>query len=503
MGSSGPLLAALVAAAAALPGLWFPFLSDDWVQIRSVISGIPMQTPFNVFRPVYMATLWWDHALWGLSPAMFHATNLLLIAAAAALLTLAVQRLTGEAGLALGTGLLFAIHPFHVETAAWVAARSDPLFTVFWLMALLAYDRWRIRSWGLPILTLVLYELALASKESAVTLPFVLILLGYLSRRRPSAAEWRRGYLPLFMLSGAHMLVLRTWVLSGPGRTLSENLGLGSPLNVMGMAAGGVLPLTIERLSRRPALWGAAAIALVVCLLLLAWKRSGGIPRLALAAPALFVVLATPSLVGFQERYLFLPAAAAAVFFAALIRSIGGRLAWTLAGLLAAGWIAGTASRWDGWREAATASRRLVGDLAALADSPGVEEIVVADMPFRVRGGSVAGDFTAALDLLGRRSIRIRALTYVSFPDAFADPLAGRGDSSILRAASFAELRLAIPSEPFWRFVGPYPSGGVEREIAGLGSIRLEPDGALRLRIVTAQGRIACVWRRGRLERLF
>ena len=86
--------------------------------------------------------------------------------------------------------------------------------------------------------------------------------------------------------------------------------------------------------------------------------------------------------------------------------------------ILVIGWGLGCAHHWLNWRQAATASRRLVADLIAASQRPDVEEIVVANMPFRVHGGSVAGDFDAALRVQGGKPVRVRAVCYVSYPSA-------------------------------------------------------------------------------------
>src|SRR5712691_13298607 len=87
-----PWAAALVAALASLPGLWMPFLSDDWAQIDAVERGPVARTPFGDFRPLYMATLWLDRRIGGLSPSFFHLTNLLWIAATASLVVILARR---------------------------------------------------------------------------------------------------------------------------------------------------------------------------------------------------------------------------------------------------------------------------------------------------------------------------------------------------------------------------------------------------------------------------
>ena len=101
-------------------------------------------------------------------------------------------------------------------------------------------------------------------------------------------------------------------------------------------------------------------------------------------------MLIAPFLVGFHERYLFLPCAASALFLVALVRAARGMLAAGLFVLIAAGWIAGSVGQWRDWHEAARASERLVADLSEATRETGVDEIVLANMPYRVAGASVA-----------------------------------------------------------------------------------------------------------------
>src|SRR5207245_592047 len=174
----------------------------------------------------------------------------LLIAATAALVVVLARRYTGDAWLASAGGLIFALHPFHVENAAWIGARSDPLFAVPFLLAALFYDRWRTRASGLPLLALLLFEAALLAKETAVTLPLILMLIGLLDpARRPGWREWSRGYPALLLLAGAHFLLLRPWVLGGPGRTLKEGFGFGWVKKGLGMEAAAMVTAEVEELT--------------------------------------------------------------------------------------------------------------------------------------------------------------------------------------------------------------------------------------------------------------
>ena len=81
-------------------------------------------------------------------------------------------------GAAPGSRRLFALHPLHVESVAWVSERKDVLCTFFWLLTLWAYVAYvRRPGWRAYTLLLVAYIAALLSKPMAVTLPFVLLLL--------------------------------------------------------------------------------------------------------------------------------------------------------------------------------------------------------------------------------------------------------------------------------------------------------------------------------------
>ncbi len=481
-----------------------PFLSDDWAQIDAVERGPVARTPFGDFRPLYMAMLWLERRIGGLSPSFFHFTNLLWIVATAALVVILARRYTGDRLLALMTGLIFALHPFHVENAAWTGA-CDPVFAAPFLLAALFYDRWRTKASGLPFLALLSFEAALLAKESAVTLPLFLLVIALLDpSRRPRRVEWWRGYSTLALVAGAHFLLLRTWVLGGAGRTLLGGFGPGWVKHGLGLAAAAILPVHVEILAARPVLCGVLALSVLALILLLARFRSKRIPPEALAGAATFGVLLLPCVVGFQERYLFLPVAASSLFLASLVRAVRGRGAVLLFSVLIAGWAYGCFVQWNAWQQAAIASRRLVEDLVRVSLDSGTREIVIANAPFRVRGGSVAGDMGAALRLSGGRPVPVRCSAYVSYPTPDSDFLDGPASASIRRPPPYAEVVLRVREGPFSHFIGPRPLEGdslVQRE----GSIVLEAEGIVRIRVLPdpERGRAAYAWVAGHLARLF
>jgi protein O-mannosyl-transferase len=121
-----------------------------------------------------------DCQLYGLKAGGHHFTNVLLHTIAAILLFLALQRMTGALWRSAFVATVFAIHPLHVESVAWVAERKDVLSGVFFMLTLLAYVHYvRAPSIRRYLVVAFVFALGLMSKPMLVTLPFVLLLLDY------------------------------------------------------------------------------------------------------------------------------------------------------------------------------------------------------------------------------------------------------------------------------------------------------------------------------------
>jgi protein O-mannosyl-transferase len=121
-----------------------------------------------------------DCQLFGLYPGGHHLTNVVLHALTAALLFLVLRRMTGALWRSAFVAAVFAIHPLHVESVAWVAERKDVLSGLFFVLTLGAYARY-VRRGGLGRYAIVMacFALGLLCKPMLVTLPFVLLLLDY------------------------------------------------------------------------------------------------------------------------------------------------------------------------------------------------------------------------------------------------------------------------------------------------------------------------------------
>ena len=133
--------------------------------------------------------------LWGLRPFGFHLTNLLALDAAVVLTVLALaRRVTGGELAAVIAALIFALHPLHSESVSFVSGRTDVVATLFFLLAVLAYDRGRDARGGVAAAgSPGAYLLALLAEEVAITLPLILALWDWRVRGdlRDRRAAWR------------------------------------------------------------------------------------------------------------------------------------------------------------------------------------------------------------------------------------------------------------------------------------------------------------------------
>ncbi len=171
-----------------------------------------------------------DVELFGTAPAGHHAVSVGLHAANTVLLFLVLLGATGRAWRSALAAALFAVHPLHVESVAWISERKDVLSTFFWLAGTLAYVAYARRP-TLRRMTAVAVALALGllSKPMVVTFPFTLLLLDFwpLGRLRtgepasPMRGWWPlvREKLPLFALSAASCVL--TVLAQAGGRAVS------------------------------------------------------------------------------------------------------------------------------------------------------------------------------------------------------------------------------------------------------------------------------------------
>ena len=202
----GVLALGLLVGVSYLPAvLWGGFVWDDRgiTESRAIheLSGLwrIWFSPKDALRweahywPVVYTTFWLEHKLWGLNPVGYHVVNVVLHFVNTVLL----RRLLGRLAVpgAWVVAAVFAVHPVHVESVAWVIERKDLLSTGFYLAACLTWVRFgaapRVGS-GRYLLTLVLFVGGLLCKSIVVTLPAALVLWPWWKQGRVSGADWLR-----------------------------------------------------------------------------------------------------------------------------------------------------------------------------------------------------------------------------------------------------------------------------------------------------------------------
>jgi tetratricopeptide (TPR) repeat protein len=190
---------------------------DSLVQLGLSADGLraAFTTMFAAnWHPLTWVSLQLDYELHGLRPAGFHLTNVFLHALNASLLFTLLFRLTGRVWCSAAVAALFAVHPLHVESVAWISERKDVLSTFFWFLTTHAYVTYARRGhWILLLPVCAFFSLGLMAKSMLVTLPVTLLLFDFwpLGRLRATPYQSVRSAnntsrlllekVPLFVLS--------------------------------------------------------------------------------------------------------------------------------------------------------------------------------------------------------------------------------------------------------------------------------------------------------------
>jgi cytochrome c-type biogenesis protein CcmH/NrfG len=162
---------------------------DDYIYIldnKPVQSGLNREsvrwalttTRAEFWHPLTWLSYMLDTQLFGVNPGGYLFTNLLLHVLNSLLLFLILQKMTGATWRSAYVAALFALHPLHVESVAWIAERKDVLSALFWMLTMGFYVHYAERPGPWRYLMVCLfYVLGLMAKPMLVTLPFTLILL--------------------------------------------------------------------------------------------------------------------------------------------------------------------------------------------------------------------------------------------------------------------------------------------------------------------------------------
>lgn len=177
--------------------LWNNFAADDTQQVLGNVfiksmRNLPLAFTSSVwsfvsldigmtaqpyYRPMFSVLFMINHALFGTSAMGWHLTNVLIHVAATLLVFVVCKEITGRQRIAVIAASLFAVHPTHAESVAWISGMTDPLMALFLLPAFYFYLRYKKNGRRILVaVALALYLLALWSKETAVALP---LIIGY------------------------------------------------------------------------------------------------------------------------------------------------------------------------------------------------------------------------------------------------------------------------------------------------------------------------------------
>ena len=208
------LILGMLVAASYLPALWGEFIWDDSLltKLKAVSSWdgiwrlwfdpaaayLQRDTVEGHYWPLLYTTFWLEHKLWGFHPLGYHIVNLLLHFANTALLWRLLLRL-GVPG-AWFAAAVFAVHPLHTESVAWIISRKDLLSALFYLSAFFMWVRFvessRTRSY---VAALSLFAAALLCKSVAITLPAALLIWQWWKEGRVTAGYFLRTA-PFFLV---------------------------------------------------------------------------------------------------------------------------------------------------------------------------------------------------------------------------------------------------------------------------------------------------------------
>jgi len=155
------------------------------LHVQNGFTAKGVKWAFTTFHSANWHPLTWlshmlDCELYGLNPTGHHWVNLQFHIANTLLLFFILLKMTGALWRSAFVAALFALHPLHVESVAWISERKDLLSTFFGLLMIFAYYRYvKVSSLKNYLLVIILFSLGLMAKPMLVTFPFVLLLLDF------------------------------------------------------------------------------------------------------------------------------------------------------------------------------------------------------------------------------------------------------------------------------------------------------------------------------------
>lgn len=260
------------------------FASHAWAELYPNVHG-------DYYRPLFLLWFRLNHALFGVKPEGWHITTVLCHVAATYLVFALVRRLTADRVAAFGAAVLFALHPVHMESVAWVSGVTDPLLALFFIGSFLAYLRSREthrKRW--MALALVLFALGLLEKETAIVLcPLVFVFAWLYPEARAGIARFTYALKQAagFLVIAGLYVPLRVHVLRGFSHPVMpitlHDMALTEPSVIWLYFRHLLFPVGISGLYGLPYVHSAASAGFAVpaaCLLLLLLVVGWGVRRM-------------------------------------------------------------------------------------------------------------------------------------------------------------------------------------------------------------------------------
>lgn len=148
--------------------------------IQSFSKSLLTEFVIGNYHPLTMISYAIEFYFGGLNPLVYHTTNILLHIINSIFVFYFLLLLTKSQNISFFASMLFAVHPMHVESVAWISARKDLLYTLFYLLSLIAYLKFtETKNKKFLGLTFLFFILSLLCKAMAGTLPFCLLLIDY------------------------------------------------------------------------------------------------------------------------------------------------------------------------------------------------------------------------------------------------------------------------------------------------------------------------------------
>lgn len=265
------------------------------------------------YFPLVYTTFRIERAIWGLDTTGYHVTNIVLHILNALLVWLILRKLSVRG--AWLAAAVFALHPVHVESVAWITERKNVLSTFFYLLTVLSWMKFRDRSdWRFYVLAVLASALALFAKTTACTIPAALLLVSWFRRERIGLREW--GLMMPFAALGTAMGLTSIWWEKNKQGTTGEDFDFTMPERVL--IASRALWFYIGKLvwparlafsysrweinSSQPIqyLWSACWVSVAAVL----WRSRRMVGRGPIAALVFFVAALVP-MIGFFSLYTF------------------------------------------------------------------------------------------------------------------------------------------------------------------------------------------------------